>query len=198
MTQTHILRAADYTSMPWKNGGGSTQEITRDTGHALDEFGWRLSIADIDAAGGFSTFAGYQRIITVLQGAGMILDVDGVPSRPLLPSDPFAFSGDSSVDCTLLDGPIRDFNLIYAPQRYSARLQWIDVRQPQRLFSSAHTLVLFSMAEQVAISVNAGLWDILGKHDCARVDNPDGLLEVELQAPGASRCCLIELTRLAR
>lgn len=196
MTQTTILRAADYPRMLWKNGGGSTEEITRDAGQDMDSFGWRLSIADIRTSGGFSAFAGYQRIITVLQGAGMTLDVDGAITRPLLPSDPFAFSGDSTVDCTLLDGPIRDFNLIYAPQRYDARLHWIDVRQPQRLFSSATTLVLFSMAEQVAISVDTGLWDILGKHDCARVDNPGGLFEIELQSPGASRCCLIELTRI--
>ncbi|RRV09329.1 HutD family protein [Pseudomonas sp. v388] len=198
MTQTRILRAADYPRMPWKNGGGSTEEITRDAGEQLEGFGWRLSIADIQASGEFSVFAGYQRIITVLQGAGMRLDVDGVPSRPLLPSDPFAFSGDSAVNCALLDGPIRDFNLIYAPEHYRARLQWFDVRQPQRLYSSADTLVLLSMAEQLAVSVNAGLWDILGKHDCARVDNAGGLLEIELQAPGASRCCLIELTAIAR
>lgn len=68
------------------------------------------------------------------------------------------------------------------------------MRHPQRLFSSASTLVLFSMAEQVAISVDSQPWEILGKHDCAQVDNAGGLLEVELQSPGASRCCLIELT----
>ena len=98
MSQTRILRAADYPRMPWKNGGGSTEEIARDAGQDLDGFGWRLSIADIETSGGFSVFAGYQRIITVLQGAGMALDVDGLSSRPLLPSDPFAFSGDSQVD----------------------------------------------------------------------------------------------------
>jgi len=193
MTQTRILRAVDYPRMPWKNGGGSTEEITRDSGQDLDGFGWRLSIADIEASGGFSVFAGYQRIITVLQGAGMTLDVDGVISRELLPSDPFAFSGDSKVSCTLLDGPIRDFNLIYAAHRYSARLQWIDVRQPQRLFSSANTLLLFSVAEQVAISVDGQAWDVLGKHDCAQVQNAEGMLEIELQSPRISRCCLIEL-----
>ncbi|KTB83186.1 HutD/Ves family protein [Pseudomonas syringae] len=193
MSQTRILRAADYPSMPWKNGGGSTQEIARDAGQDLDGFGWRLSIADIETSGGFSVFAGYQRIITVLQGAGMTLTVDGLPSRPLLPCDPFAFSGDSEVSCTLLDGPIRDFNLIYAPHRYTARLHWIDVSQTQRLFSSASTFVVFSMAEQVAISVKGQVWEVLGTHDCALVDNTDGLLEIELQAPRVSRCCLIEL-----
>ncbi len=105
------------------------------------------------------------------------------------------FSGDSEVSCTLLNGPIRDFNLIYAARRYTARLHWIDVRHPQRLFSSASTFVLFSVAEQVrAISVNGQAWEVLGKHDCAQVDNPDGLLEIELQSPRVSRCCLIELS----
>ena len=196
MTAITVLRAVDYPRMPWKNGGGSTEEITRDAGVGLDGFGWRLSIADIEASGGFSVFAGYQRVITVLQGAGMTLDVDGQTSRELLPSDPFAFSGDSTVSCTLLDGPIRDFNLIYAPQRYSARLQWLDVRLPQRLFSSASTLLLFSVAEQVAVGVGNSPWEMLGKHDCLQVDNNQGLLEIELQAPSASRCCVIELSEI--
>ncbi|WP_300650997.1 HutD family protein, partial [Pseudomonas sp.] len=115
MSQMHILRAADYPRMPWKNGAGSTLEIARDQGEGLEGFGWRLSIADIAESGGFSAFAGYQRVITVLEGAGMCLQVDGVASRPLLPFDPVAFAGDSRVECQLLAGAIRDFNLIYAP-----------------------------------------------------------------------------------
>lgn len=196
MTKTTLLRAADYPRMPWKNGGGSTEEITRDAGNALDGFGWRVSIADIEASGGFSVFTGYQRIISVLQGNGMTLNIDGNDSRPLAVSDPFAFSGDSQVSCRLLDGPIRDFNLIYNPRRFAARLHWLDVRQPQRLFSSAGTLLLFSTARQLASSVNDGPWEILGTHDCLRIDNPGALLDIELQAPAASRCCLIELVAL--
>ena len=118
MTRLTVLRAVDYPRMPWKNGGGSTEEITRDAGDGLEGFGWRLSIADIGEPGDFSVFAGYLRIITVLQGAGMTLNIDGKDSEPLLVSDPFAFSGDSRVSCTLLDGPIRDFNLIYSPNRF--------------------------------------------------------------------------------
>lgn len=198
MTQLSVLRATDYRKMPWKNGGGSTEEITRDEGEGLDGFGWRLSIADIEQSGGFSRFAGYQRIITVLQGAGMTLEVDGVTSEPLLPSDPFAFSGDSEVACTLLDGPIRDFNLIYHPARYSARLQWLDVRQPQRLFSSADCLLVFSAAEQLGVSVDGHPPQALERHDCLRLLGNGSLRELILFAPGASRCCLIELSRQPR
>jgi len=197
MTQLTVLRAANYPRMPWKNGGGSTEEITRDSGEGLDGFGWRLSIADIGESGGFSVFAGYLRIITVLQGAGMTLNIDGKDSEPLLPSDPFAFSGDSQVSCTLLDGPIRDFNLIYSPKRYRARLQWLDVLQPQRFFSSANVFVVFSAAEQMAANVGEHPPQLLEKHDCLQLDNAEGsLLEVVLYAPRASRVCIIELTAI--
>lgn len=197
MTQLTVLRAVDYVRMPWKNGGGSTEEITRDSGDGLDGFGWRLSIADIVESGGFSVFAGYLRIITVLQGAGMTLNIDGQDSEPLLVSDPFAFSGDSQVSCTLVDGPIRDFNLIYSPNRYRARLQWIDVLQPQRFFSSANVFLVFSAAEQMAANVGEHPPQLLERHDCLQLDNTEGaLLEVVLYAPRASRCCVIELTAI--
>jgi environmental stress-induced protein Ves len=186
MSEFKVLRAVDYPRMPWKNGGGSTEEITRDAGAGLDGFGWRLSIADIGESGGFSTFAGYERVITVLQGDGMTLSVDGQVTRPLLPIDPFAFSGESQVSCTLLGGPIRDFNLIYAPQRYSARLQWLDGEQ--RLFSSAGTVLVFSVTE--ALTVKVGNSDAqLGRHDCLQFDGNAGLLEVSSNGP----CCVIEL-----
>ena len=186
MSAVKVWRAADYVRMPWKNGGGSTEEITRDAGLGLDGFGWRLSIADIGESGGFSTFAGYQRIITVIQGAGMVLTVDGEEQRGLLPLQPFAFSGESQVSCTLLDGPIRDFNLIYAPERYSARLQWLDGEQ--RFFSSAGTVLVFSIAE--ALQVKVGNSDAqLGRHDCLQLDGNAGLMEVFSNGP----CCVIEL-----
>ncbi|MGV8920342.1 MAG: HutD family protein [Pseudomonas sp.] len=196
MSQLTVLCAADYPRMPWKNGGGSTEEITRDAGVGLDGFGWRLSIADIAESGGFSSFNGYQRIITVLQGAGMTLRVDGAITRPMLPFDPFAFSGESQVSCTLLDSDIRDFNLIYAPDRYNARLQWMEVQQPLRLFSSANTVLLFSAGEGLSATVGERQAEVLGKHDCLRLDANQGLLEIVLQA-SAGRCCLIELTHLA-
>jgi hypothetical protein len=93
MSAVTVLRAADYPRMPWKNGGGSTEEITRDAGEGLEGFGWRLSIADIGESGGFSTFEGYQRVITVLQGAGMVLQVDGEEHAALLPFDAVRLQG---------------------------------------------------------------------------------------------------------
>lgn len=187
MSQMNVLRAVDYPRMPWKNGGGSTEEITRDAGTGLDGFGWRLSIADIGESGGFSTFAGYERVISVLQGEGMMLTVDGQAMRPLHPLDPFAFSGESQVHCTLLGGPIRDFNLIYAPERYRARLQWMGGLQ--RFFSEAQTVLVFSSAPGLAIRIGARAVD-LGLYDCLQLSGNTGLVEVATHG----QCCVIELT----
>ncbi len=190
MSQLNVLRAANYPRMPWKNGGGSTEEITRDAGTGLDGFGWRLSIADIGESGGFSTFAGYERVITVLQGDGMTLTVDGQNTRPLLPLDPFAFSGESQVSCTLLGGAIRDFNLIYAPNRYQARLQWLQGEQ--RFFSSSATLLVFSVADALEVRIDGNAAHALGRHDCLQLNGNTGLLDVSV----SGRCCVIELTAL--
>lgn len=187
MNDAKILRAQDYPRMPWKNGGGSTAEITRDGGTGLDGFGWRVSIADIGEPGGFSTFAGYQRVITVLQGNGMTLCVDGVDSRALLPLDAFAFSGDSQVSCALLGGPIRDFNLIYAAPRYHARLQWLG--EAQRFLTAATTVLVFSISESLDVMVD-GKAAQLGLHDCLQVDANMALLDVAVSAA----CCVIELS----
>jgi environmental stress-induced protein Ves len=51
---------------------------------------------------------------------------------------PFAFKGESAGGCRLITGPIRDFNLIYSPQRYHARLQWLDGVQPALFQFGAH------------------------------------------------------------
>ena len=63
------LRAA-----PWKNGGGSTTEIAISPPDAgFDDFDWRISVATIAADGPFSAFAGIDRVITLLAGAGVLL-----------------------------------------------------------------------------------------------------------------------------
>ncbi|MFV3016937.1 HutD family protein, partial [Pseudomonas sp. KHB2.9] len=139
--------------------------------------------ADIGESGGFSSFAGYQRVITVINGAGMVLTVDGEEQRGLLPLQAFAFKGDSQVSCRLISGPIRDFNLIYSPQRYHARLQWVD--GGQRFFSTAQTVLVFSVADEVTV-----LGQVLGHHDCLQVDGNAGLLDISV----TGRCCIIELT----
>lgn len=107
--------------MPWKNGQGTTLEVARepapeDGGGA--DFLWRLSIAEVAQSGEFSLFPGYDRTITLIEGAGMRLAFAEAPEKTIdRPFVPFDFSGDWHCRCTLLGGPVRDFNLMFDRRR---------------------------------------------------------------------------------
>lgn len=76
MTITY-LPATDYVTMPWKNGTGSTDEICLlPAGATRDAFDIRVSRADILAPGAFSSFPGVERMITLIEGAGLALEFD--------------------------------------------------------------------------------------------------------------------------
>ena len=115
-----MIAPGGLAPVAWKNGGGVTREIAR-----LKEGGvpvWRLSLADVDRDGPFSRFPGLARILTVVAGAGMILETRTGPIRAL-PGVPVAFSGDLAVEGRLLDGPVRNLNLIFDPARIKARVR---------------------------------------------------------------------------
>ncbi|OIK00941.1 hypothetical protein BIV25_07460 [Streptomyces sp. MUSC 14] len=124
-----ILRAQDRTPAPWKNGGGVTSEVAaHPEGARTDDFVWRVSIADVARSGPFSVFEGVERIITVLDGPGMALTVDGVRHVVAVPYEPFAFAGGSDTQCDLLGGPIVDFNVMVRRADASARVRIVRDR----------------------------------------------------------------------
>ena len=110
-----VLTPGDYRVMPWKNGGGTTTEIwihPPDAG--WDAFEWRAGIADIAQSGPFSSFAGIDRSIMLLEcppKSGMRLSIDGRDVD--LPLHEFVdFAGESTTHGTLLGAPVRDFNVM--------------------------------------------------------------------------------------
>ena len=125
MTLQRFSRKA-LPSTPWKNGGGTTQEIAIWPPEAgFNAFDWRVSIGTVAADGPFSIFPGIDRTIVLLDGEGMRLrSADGrVVHRLDEPHEPFAFSGDVAVDCTLIGGASSDFNVM------TRRAAWVvDVR----------------------------------------------------------------------
>lgn len=74
MTITYLPQAR-YTTMPWKNGTGSTDEIfLLPPCASRDVFDLRISRAVISTAGAFSAFPGVDRTITLIEGSGLKLD----------------------------------------------------------------------------------------------------------------------------
>jgi environmental stress-induced protein Ves len=106
------LSSKDYQRMPWKNGQGSTTQLV--SAAATDGgFDWRLSIAEVGQSGPFSDFSGYDRTITLIEGQGMVLTFNGSMERRIDKTfAPLPFDGGWQTDCRLIDGPLRDFNLM--------------------------------------------------------------------------------------
>lgn len=122
----HRFHRATLPVMPWKNGGGCTREIACwPPGAGLGDFGWRVSIATIAAPGPFSVFQGVNRHIMLLDGDGVRLQSsDGrIDHRLDTPCLPFAFSGDATIDCTLLGGASSDFNVMVRRSQWHADVQ---------------------------------------------------------------------------
>jgi environmental stress-induced protein Ves len=109
-----ILRADDYRRMPWKNGGGETVEIAVFPHDAsVDSFDWRISMAGVAEDGPFSIFPGVDRTLSVLEGNGIDLTIDGRGATRLTQaSAPLAFPADAPTTARLVDGPIRDLNVM--------------------------------------------------------------------------------------
>jgi environmental stress-induced protein Ves len=124
MTGGRVLRAHDRSVTHWKNGGGLTREVAADASTAgLEDFVWRVSLADIAQSGPFSSFAGVDRIITVVDGAGMELIVDGASHTIADPYEPYSFPGDAVTDCRLLSGPVVDLNVMTRRTRATAHVR---------------------------------------------------------------------------
>ena len=114
------LGPADYQVMPWKNGLGLTVELAvYPPGAGLENFDWRISMADMAADGDFSLFPGYDRTLMLAMGRGIELDfaAASAPQRLRRPGEAVQFSGDWPAYCHLLDGPVRDFNVMTARGR---------------------------------------------------------------------------------
>ncbi|WP_312540357.1 HutD/Ves family protein [Achromobacter mucicolens] len=189
-----LYRAEDHPRMPWRNGGGTTQEVACNPGGHTASFDWRLSLADVAQDGGFSAFGGFQRIITVLEGRGIELTVDGNRQGPLGPRTAYAFSGDAQVDCRLLDGPIRDFNLIYAPDRWHARLQWVRGADPWVFHSSARSVLILNAGGVMAVELDGAQHRLASRYDCLHVEGQAGLARYCLTAQADLDACVIELS----
>jgi environmental stress-induced protein Ves len=74
------------------------------------DYDWRLSVADVSTSGAFSKLPGVDRVITLTDGPGLLLTVDGRVHR-LEPFRPLPFAGEAATECEVAE-PTRDFNVM--------------------------------------------------------------------------------------
>lgn len=163
MTHVHRFKRAKLAAQPWKNGGGVTCEIASwPPGSGLTDFDWRVSIAHIACCGPFSAFPGVDRVITLLEGAGVTLQsADGAVHHRLDQAlQPFAFAGETPIQADLLGPDCQDFNVMARRTACSANVQVL--RKQTRLPTTAQGLLFAARgiwrANGQALIANEGLW----------------------------------------
>ena len=107
-----VQRFSEHLAMPWANGKGASYEISSDR-DASNQWSWRVAIAPVVVDGPFSSLPGIDRQLVVVEGNGMVLEVDG-KTVECLPSQVVAFSGDATAYARLIDGLSVDLGLMTA------------------------------------------------------------------------------------
>ncbi|PRX91677.1 HutD family protein [Paraburkholderia sp. BL25I1N1] len=177
-----LIRGADLVAAPWKNGGGVTREVAAfPAGAGLDAFVWRVSVADVAQAGPFSRFAGIDRTLVLLSGAGMLLDeaggaqgMQGVKTHALTQTLEMArFAGEAQIDARLVDGATRDFNLMV---RRDAAQGEVEVwRGATQRTLSADAVLLYCAEGSVSVTAGDAQPLPLATGDTLRIDTPSAL-----------------------
>lgn len=109
---------------------------------AAGDFDWRLAQARIGAEGPFSEFAGFERLLVLLEGPGCVL-VHAGQERRLAALEPYRFAGELATAARLPGGPVEDLNLLVRRGCASADLRILafDAAAEQSLPQAPHVLV---------------------------------------------------------
>lgn len=175
------IALSDVAATPWKNGGGITRDLL--CWPSASDWQLRISAAEVTQSGPFSSYPGIARWFCVLQGAGVVLHVEGRPQRLTPDSAPLHFDGAAAPACDLIAGATLDLNLMArqdagraemaravagvpwqssAPLRavFSQQASVLHVQGQAPLPLPARTLAFTSQARGEA-------WQLAGRHSAA-------------------------------
>jgi uncharacterized protein len=169
-----LIAYDELIAAPWKNGGGVTRELAcHPPGASLDAFIWRVSIAEVGQSGPFSTFIGIDRVITLLEGDGMLLQFAHGVSHTLTETlAPYRFRGEDQLDAQLLGSPSRDFNLMLRRDLVRGTVEALyEARTIDASSTEGGTLLLFCASGGWRIAV-AGAAQLLQQGDTLLLEDP--------------------------
>lgn len=120
MTRTRItaLDPSTYGRTPWKNGGGVVIDIAGETRQGAasptgwDATLWRFGRTTIPVGAPFSDLAGFDRLLMVVEGRGLVLRTPTEEIGVREPFVPVRFAGETQIVSRLEAGPVDVVNLI--------------------------------------------------------------------------------------
>lgn len=142
------IQLAAIAPQAWKNGAGSTRELAVEPPGAAN-FDWRLSVAEVDRAAPFSVYPGIDRVIVLLDGAGLRLRGD-VAYDLIEPGEPFGFAGEARIEAEPIGGATRDFNLMLRRGAWAGR---VSAQRGAALLPAADAGLLFAVRGRWAAPV---------------------------------------------
>ena len=148
-----IIEPAQFKTIPWKNGLGETTELAINDKASLDNFIWRLSIASVINDGVFSDFSGYHRNLVLIEGKGISLQHDDDTIDVLETVLDFAsFNGRCKTLGKLLDGPIKDFNIITSHEKILPQVNcYIEPQQVVVKLAKKNLCFAYSLSNEMLI-----------------------------------------------
>ncbi len=156
-----------------------------------EEFRWRISIAQIESSGPFSDFAGHNRKMVLLRGAGVRLTIGGRDAPLLLRAvgDLAEFDGAARTDCELLQGPCTDLNFMVSKSVRGVRA-WVEpLHQAFRASRDHPTSIVVAISGALVLEGSHGERETLAPWDLLVLSAEDGA--VAWAAPGQAAVPLV-------
>ena len=154
-----IVRFDELPTVPWRNGSGLTREVVSVPGSGPQGFDWRISIADVNQPGPFSSYPGVARVLTLIQGEGMDLVIDGV-EHALGLYEPLSFDGGSSALCSRLAGPARDLNVMTRSDRFKGTVAIRDLSQTRPIAVDGSQVLVLLTGSAVVVGADGSRCDL--------------------------------------
>jgi len=155
-----LLDPAHYRRTPWKNGGGVTIDIAGAHRPGADPAGWdgmlwSFGRTRIERPGPFSDLAGFDRLLAVIDGRGLMLHPKGrAPLDAREPFRPVRFAGEWPIESALTAGPVGVLNLLADRNHYAIDLMFPDAGTTATL-PGGHVIVLALEAAAIAVGARA-------------------------------------------
>lgn len=150
-----VVHRSAVDPVPWANGGGTTRELL-----CAEDGAWRVSLAEIDRDGAFSSFPGRRRLLTVVDGVVLALVVDGV-EQLVEPRRPFAFDGDADVVASIPEGPVQALNVIVDPAAVSPHVTVLELGRGALLPLADDQAALVLQGRVTADGTEAAAFDLV-------------------------------------
>ena len=177
-----VFRTVDRQPTRWKNGGGVTFEIAScPAGSGLDDFGWRISMAEVTQSGAFSVFPNVDRTLAIVEGR-LLLDTGGQGIAVLDKQSPaLSFSGDVLTVGTPVSEVVKDLNVMTRRGQFSATVnRYAVLGTDSHLIFNADVSVIIALSD-ISIKHKHIYQDLL-RHDAILITKAENE-EIELRKP---------------